>query len=84
MGHRLRRLFTRRSRKAHLPAFWRGGETAGPSPEVDADAERDHSKRAYALWEQAGRPDGRELEFLSQAEAELAAAELKSGAGEGA
>ena len=28
------------------------------------------SDRAYYLWEQAGRPDGREQEFWLQAEAE--------------
>jgi hypothetical protein len=50
-----------------------------PSSEDDAEAERRLSRRAYGLWEEAGRPDGREREFWSQAETELAA-ELKSGA----
>jgi len=27
--------------------------------------------RAYALWEQAGRPDGQDKEFWAQAEQEL-------------
>lgn len=30
-------------------------------------------ERAYQLWEEAGRPDGRDNEFWHQAEAELAA-----------
>lgn len=30
-------------------------------------------ERAYQLWEQAGRPEGRDNEFWHQAEAELAA-----------
>src|SRR5215468_10290365 len=29
------------------------------------------SERAYQLWEQAGRPSGRDLEFWARAEAEL-------------
>jgi len=44
-----------------------------PSLKASADAKDKHSKRAYALWEQAGRPTGREQEFWKQAEAELAA-----------
>lgn len=28
-------------------------------------------QRAYALWEAAGRPEGRELEFWTQAEEEI-------------
>ena len=31
--------------------------------------------RAYALWEEAGRPDGQDKEFWAQAEQELAARE---------
>jgi hypothetical protein len=50
-----------------------------PSSEDDAKDERRLSRRAYGQWEKAGRPDGREREFWSQAETELAA-ELKSGA----
>jgi hypothetical protein len=30
--------------------------------------------RAYELWEQAGKPDGRDREFYHQAERELAGA----------
>jgi hypothetical protein len=59
--------------KAIFRRFGTAEKPADPSPEDAADAKREHSKRAYALWEQAGRPDGRELEFWSQAEAELAA-----------
>lgn len=29
-------------------------------------------ERAYALWEQAGRPEGQDKEFWAMAEAELA------------
>jgi DNA-binding SARP family transcriptional activator len=28
--------------------------------------------RAYELWEQAGRPEGRDIEFYAQAEEQLA------------
>ncbi|MHB1309301.1 MAG: HAD-IC family P-type ATPase [Limisphaerales bacterium] len=59
--------------KAIFRRFSAAEKPSDPSPEDDADSGRDHSKRAYALWEQAGRPDGRELEFWSQAEIELAA-----------
>ena len=31
-------------------------------------------RRAYALWEQAGKPDGKDQEFYLQAERELTAA----------
>jgi hypothetical protein len=34
--------------------------------------------RAQALWEKAGRPEGRDLEFWYAAEAELNAAESES------
>ena len=34
--------------------------------------ESDIRDRAYALWQQAGSPDGREQEFWQQAERELA------------
>ena len=30
-------------------------------------------RRAYALWEQAGKPDGKDQEFYLQAERELTA-----------
>jgi Protein of unknown function (DUF2934) len=33
-------------------------------------------ERAYALWEQDGRPEGRSLAHWSQAEAEIAVATL--------
>ena len=35
-------------------------------------------RRAYELWEQAGKPDGRDEEFYHQAEKELRDAEDKS------
>jgi hypothetical protein len=34
-------------------------------------AEMDIVRRAYELWEQAGKPDGRDQEFYHQAEREL-------------
>ena len=34
-------------------------------------AEMDIVRRAYGLWEQAGKPDGRDQEFYHQAEREL-------------
>jgi hypothetical protein len=34
-------------------------------------AEMDIVRRAYELWERAGKPDGRDQEFYHQAEQEL-------------
>ena len=59
--------------KAVFRRFDARTKAADPSPEEAADAKRIHAERAYALWEEAGRPDGREREFWSRAEAELAA-----------
>jgi hypothetical protein len=36
--------------------------------------ENEIANRAYRLWEQAGRPSGRDLEFWIQAEAQVRAA----------
>jgi hypothetical protein len=43
-----------------------------PETEPRAEVQRQQiAKRAYALWEQEGRPDGRDLDHWLQAEAEL-------------
>jgi Protein of unknown function (DUF2934) len=39
---------------------------------VEEELRRAVAARAYALWQQAGQPDGRELEFWLEAEQELA------------
>jgi hypothetical protein len=39
--------------------------------EMQRPAEMDIVRRAYELWEQAGKPDGRDQEFYHQAEQEL-------------
>ena len=39
--------------------------------EMQRPAEMDIVRRAYELWEQAGRPDGRDQDFYHQAEQEL-------------
>ena len=39
--------------------------------EMPRPAEMDIVLRAYGLWEQAGKPDGRDQEFYHQAEREL-------------
>jgi hypothetical protein len=39
--------------------------------EMQRPAEMDIIRRAYELWEQAGKPDGRDQEFYHQAEREL-------------
>jgi hypothetical protein len=39
--------------------------------EMQRPAEMDIVRRAYELWEQAGKPDGRDQEFYHQAEREL-------------
>lgn len=38
---------------------------------ADTDRERLIAERAYGLWEEEGRPDGRDKQHWSQAEAEL-------------
>lgn len=45
-----------------------GAHEAGHGGET-GDAERDTQLRAYHLWEQAGRPEGRDLEFWFKATA---------------
>ncbi len=43
--------------------------------QIETSNQADHnqvSSRAQTLWEQAGRPDGRDLEFWLQAEVEIA------------
>ena len=39
-------------------------------------------ERAYAIWEQEGRPDGKDLDHWLRAEAEIIAQRLFGGAGE--
>jgi len=39
--------------------------------EMQRPAEMDIVRRAYELWEQAGKPDGRDQDFYHQAEQEL-------------
>jgi hypothetical protein len=39
--------------------------------EMQRPAEMDIVRRAYELWEQAGKPNGRDQEFYHQAEQEL-------------
>jgi len=39
------------------------------------------AKRAYTLWEQAGRPDGRDKKFWTRAEAEINAEAKRSRGG---
>ena len=39
--------------------------------EMQRPAEMDIVRRAYELWGQAGKPDGRDQEFYHQAEREL-------------
>jgi hypothetical protein len=39
------------------------------------------SPRAYAIWEQEGRPDGKQLEHWVQAKRLIAAEELRAAAG---
>jgi hypothetical protein len=40
-------------------------------------------RRAYELWEQAGRPEGKEQEFYHQAEQELRNADRSSPSSDG-
>ncbi|MDX3930200.1 MAG: DUF2934 domain-containing protein [Shinella sp.] len=42
---------------------------------MDTNTEELIRRRAYAIWEQAGMPDGRDLEFWEQAAHQLAAEE---------
>jgi hypothetical protein len=48
-----------------------GSNDPAPSSGYDEDAERriiERRERAYAIWEQEGRPDGRHLDHWEQAE----------------
>lgn len=46
---------------------------------MNEDLHRRIERRAFALWEDADRPDGRELEFWLQAEQEMGSQEAVSG-----
>jgi hypothetical protein len=48
-----------------------------PSEEIEEKIR----ERAYAIWEQEGRPDGKHLEHWSRAKRMIAAAELHAAAG---
>ena len=63
-----------RSRVAlQIPLFAAGGclRTKVKEVEMQRPAEMVIVRRAYELWEQAGKPDGRDQEFYHQAEREL-------------
>jgi hypothetical protein len=45
---------------------------------MPAPTQMDIVRRAYALWEQAGRPDGKDEEFYHLAEQELRDADKSS------
>ncbi len=47
--------------------------TSAVTPRNAALVERELSMRAFALWERAGHPDGREWDYWDQAETEFAA-----------
>jgi hypothetical protein len=49
-------------------------ETTMPAKETAGPADQAIRERAYLLWEQSGRPAGRDLEFWSHAADALAAA----------
>ncbi len=44
---------------------------------VSINESRDTAQRAYLIWEQAGRPDGKALEYWLQAEAELSTVSIE-------
>jgi hypothetical protein len=46
-------------------------EASAKDVEMQRPAEMDIVRRAYEIWEQAGKPDGRDQEFYHQAEREL-------------
>jgi hypothetical protein len=46
---------------------------------MTAERERRIRERAYQIWEEEGRPSGRELEHWTQAEGEIAEAEAEAG-----
>ncbi len=51
---------------------WRGILALPPFREVEMENNREEwiARRAYALWEQAGQPEGQEHEHWAQASAE--------------
>jgi hypothetical protein len=56
----------------------RGGDAAlekadGRSASMKPDRHAEIAKRAYAIWEKEGRPDGRAIEHWLRAEVELGA-----------
>jgi DUF2934 family protein len=48
---------------------------------MDLEIEEKIRARAYAIWEQEGRPDGKHLEHWERAKRLIAAEELLAGAG---
>ncbi len=58
------------------PAKPKAKKTTATAPQPtfgqDAPARNSVALRSYLLWEQAGRPQGRDVEFWLQAESELA------------
>jgi Protein of unknown function (DUF2934) len=56
--------------QAGVRGFWPSGGRIGKSV-MARPAGIDIVRRAYKLWEQAGKPEGRDQEFYLQAEREL-------------
>ena len=53
------------------PAF--GGATGVGATDDGSDLQEQIRRRAYELWEEAGAPPGREMDFWLQAEREIGA-----------
>ena len=49
----------------------RAGRASREETQLSAPTEQDIRERAHRLWEQAGRPEGRDDEFWHAAEQEL-------------
>ena len=64
-----------RYRVALQSPYPRRGDASEASAKLEVEMQRpsemDIVRRAYKLWEQAGKPDGRDQEFYHQAEQEL-------------
>src|ERR1700693_2724615 len=56
-----------------------GTVSAQAGREMTAEEERQIRERAYSIWEQEGRPNGRDLDHRLRAEAEIAAERSRGG-----
>jgi len=65
--------------KVLLEGLWVGPtHSSSRKPAMENPTEKQIVRRAYELWEQAGKPEGRDQEFYHLAEQELRDADISS------